>query len=150
MMILIISFKNVCIPMCYFSWSGFILKNKIKSTTPESWGSFRYPWHAPRPAGWGHHQKFRNQHSANLSSIWYIMTFPDSKVHGTNIGPIRGRQDPGGPHVGPINFAIWVMILIHFRHCWSFMGSSVTEGTESRWCGKRTHIDVIMSHTILS
>ena len=32
---------------------------------------------------------------------------PDSKVHGANMGPIWGRQDPGGPHVGPINFAIW-------------------------------------------
>ena len=25
----------------------------------------------------------------------------DSKVHGANMGPIWGRQDPGGPHVGP-------------------------------------------------
>ena len=32
---------------------------------------------------------------------------PDSKVHGANMGPIWGRQDPGGPHVDPINFAIW-------------------------------------------
>ena len=32
---------------------------------------------------------------------------PDSKVHGTNMGPIWGRQDPGGPHVGLMNFAIW-------------------------------------------
>ena len=32
---------------------------------------------------------------------------PDSKVHGDNMGPIWGRQDPGGPHVGPMNFAIW-------------------------------------------
>ena len=32
---------------------------------------------------------------------------PDSKVHGTNMGPIWGRQDPGGPDVGPMNFAIW-------------------------------------------
>ena len=23
------------------------------------------------------------------------------------MGPIWGRQDPGGPHVGPLNFAIW-------------------------------------------
>ena len=29
---------------------------------------------------------------------------PNSKVHGANMGPIWGRQDPGGPHVGPINF----------------------------------------------
>ena len=32
---------------------------------------------------------------------------PDSKVHGANMGHIWGRQDPGGPHVGPMNFAIW-------------------------------------------
>ena len=31
----------------------------------------------------------------------------DSKVHGANMGPIWGRQDPGGPHVGPMNLAIW-------------------------------------------
>ena len=29
---------------------------------------------------------------------------PDNKDHGANIGPIWGRQDPGGPHVGPMNF----------------------------------------------
>ena len=34
-------------------------------------------------------------------------TDPDSKVHGANMKPIWGRQDPGGPHVGPINFPIW-------------------------------------------
>ena len=28
-------------------------------------------------------------------------------VHGTNMGPIWGRQDPGGPHVIRMNFAIW-------------------------------------------
>ena len=32
---------------------------------------------------------------------------PDSKVHGANMGPIWGRQDPGWPQVGPMNFAIW-------------------------------------------
>ena len=34
---------------------------------------------------------------------------PDSKVHGATMGPIWGWQDPGGPHVGPMNFAIWVL-----------------------------------------
>ena len=33
--------------------------------------------------------------------------FPDSKVNWANMGPIWGRQDPGGPHVGSMNFAIW-------------------------------------------
>ena len=31
---------------------------------------------------------------------------PDSKVHGANLGPTWGRQDPAGPHAGPMNFAI--------------------------------------------
>ena len=49
---------------------------------------------------------------------------PDSKVHGANVGSIWGRQDPGGPHVGPMNFAIWEHIqsyvcmdkLVHLKH----------------------------------
>ena len=35
---------------------------------------------------------------------------PDSKVHVANMGPIWDRQDPGWPHVGPTNLAIWVCI----------------------------------------
>ena len=35
-------------------------------------------------------------------------SYSDSKVYGTNMGPSWGRQVPGGPHVGPTNFAIWV------------------------------------------
>ena len=34
------------------------------------------------------------------------VSIPDRKVHGANMGPIWGRQDPGGPHVDPINFVI--------------------------------------------
>ena len=40
---------------------------------------------------------------------------PDSKVHGANMGPIWGRQDPGGPHVGPMNFAIWVCLQMNTK-----------------------------------
>ena len=29
---------------------------------------------------------------------------PGSKVHGANMGLIWGRQDPGGPHVSPMNY----------------------------------------------
>ena len=32
---------------------------------------------------------------------------PDSKAHGANMGHIWGRQNPGGPHVGSMSFAIW-------------------------------------------
>ena len=35
---------------------------------------------------------------------------PDSKIHGANMGPTWGRQDPGGPHVGHTNLAIWAVI----------------------------------------
>ena len=40
----------------------------------------------------------------------HYWTYPDSKVHGDSMGPIWGRQDPGGPRVGPMNFAIWVTL----------------------------------------
>ena len=36
-----------------------------------------------------------------------IRNIPDSKIHGANMGPTWGRQDPGGPHVGPMNLVIW-------------------------------------------
>ena len=36
----------------------------------------------------------------------YMYLNPDSKVHAANMGPIWGRQEPGGPHIGPIDIAI--------------------------------------------
>ena len=41
------------------------------------------------------------------SRIHSLKMSPDSKVHGANMGPNWGRHDPGGPQVGPMNFAIW-------------------------------------------
>ena len=38
-----------------------------------------------------------------------MISIPDSKVRGANMGPIWDRQDPGGPHFGPMNLAIWDM-----------------------------------------
>ena len=35
--------------------------------------------------------------------------YRDSKVHVANMGPIWGRQDPGGPVVDPMNFVIWLI-----------------------------------------
>ena len=42
-----------------------------------------------------------------LCSVLAGEDIPDSKVHGAYMGPIWGRQDPGGPRVGPMNLAIW-------------------------------------------
>ena len=38
------------------------------------------------------------------------MIYPDSKVHGANMGPTWVLLAPDGPHVGPMNLAIWVML----------------------------------------
>ena len=40
-----------------------------------------------------------------------MVSYPDSKVHGANMGPIWVRQDPAGPHIVPMNFAIWGVLL---------------------------------------
>ena len=48
--------------------------------------------------------------SGTVYSEWILQGIgntPDSKVHGANMGPIWDRQDPAGPHVGPMNVAIW-------------------------------------------
>ena len=42
-----------------------------------------------------------------MTEFWFH-EYHDSKGHGANMGPIWDRQDPGGPHVGPMTFAIWV------------------------------------------
>ena len=47
--------------------------------------------------------------------------YPNNKVHGANMGLIWGQQDPGGPHVGPMNLAICVFFSFVFvfslRYC---------------------------------
>ena len=39
--------------------------------------------------------------------------FPDSKVHGANMGPTWVLSAPDGPHVGPMNLAIRVFIRLN-------------------------------------
>ena len=89
---------------------------------------------------------------------------PDNKCHGATMGPILGRQDPGGPHVGPMNFAIWDLphdcLFNRLCRCkWKKTGEFPTQRTSnaeniSIWwrhpgnnlnhisltCGNRTHI----------
>ena len=56
-------------------------------------------------------QFLRNEH-ANLRVPVRVVELrliqiPNSKVHGANMGPTWGHQDPGGPHVGPMEIANW-------------------------------------------
>ena len=47
-------------------------------------------------------------------ALWWSEAYrvvPDNKVHGANMGPTWGREDPGGSHAGPMNFAIWVALV---------------------------------------
>ena len=39
--------------------------------------------------------------SGEFGEIVTTRKLPESKVHGANMEPILGRQDPGGPHVSP-------------------------------------------------
>ena len=50
----------------------------------------------------------RRKNTSQLCIPWLLYQHPDSKVHRANMGPIWGRQDPDGPHVGPMNLAIRV------------------------------------------
>ena len=47
----------------------------------------------------------------------------DSKDQGANMGPPLGGQDPGGPHFGPMNLAIWDVLYIMFKwlNDWSWI-----------------------------
>ena len=58
----------------------------------------------------------RNGEESRISCLYNIYydvhwpktdIIPDSKVYGPNMGPTSGRQGPGGPHVGPMDLAIW-------------------------------------------
>ena len=42
-------------------------------------------------------------------SVALAKDHPDSKVHGANMGPIWILSVPEGPHVGPLNLAIWAV-----------------------------------------
>ena len=43
------------------------------------------------------------------SAAFLVDESPDNKVHGANMGPTWVLSAQGGPHVDPMNFAIWVI-----------------------------------------
>ena len=52
---------------------------------------------------------------------------PDSKIQGANKGPIWGPQDPGGPHVGPMNLDICNTTPLCMR-IWWYLSSKILSG----------------------
>ena len=62
------------------------------------------------PAYFQHRPVMTNFSNANPVVMATDLILPNdsySKVHGANMGPNWGRQDPGGSHVGPMNLAFW-------------------------------------------
>ena len=52
-----------------------------------------------------------------IHHLYVYVNYHDSKLHGANRGPIWARQNPGVPHFGPMNFAIWdVEVCIHSQN----------------------------------
>ena len=70
--------------------------------------------------------KFHDRDYYNNPPYAKHIAIPDSKVHGANMGPIWDRQVLVGPHVGPMNLAIWD----DFKRCyvprciWTYFVSS--------------------------
>ena len=56
-------------------------------------------------------------HGISNIGISMVHSYPHSKVHGANMGPIWGRQDPGGTHVGTVSFFTWVSFLGFSMDC---------------------------------
>ena len=53
----------------------------------------------------------------DLFSLYF--SNPDSKVHGANMGPSGADRTPKWAHVGPMNFAIWEIMLSENNNTWS-------------------------------
>ena len=60
---------------------------------PLAWSMWMYWWSD------GHYM---------MSRLCHLQSYPDSKVHGANMGPIWVLSAPDGPHVGTMNLAIRV------------------------------------------
>ena len=78
--------------------------------------------------------------------------FPDSKVHGANMGPTWVLSAPDGPHVGPMNLAIkdWYIWAISKTQQKQKSTNRVHNSWELRWLwdyldGLMKYDDVIMS-----
>ena len=42
-----------------------------------------------------------------IPRVWKRVYIPDNKVHGANMGLTWVLSAPDGPHIGPMNLAIW-------------------------------------------
>ena len=90
---------------------------------------------------WYHHVSRLYCAWINDYIIQKVSRYPDSKVHRANMGPTLVLLAPDGPHVGPMNLAIWVII----GPCPDFNGS-FTKLPQKLWILPATDIPSIYNH----
>ena len=78
------------------SFFDFLHLNKLMNKQ-SSWQWLEMTWHS-----W----------DINVMRLPCSYNYPDSKVHGANMGPTWVLSAPGGPHVGPMNLAIREMLFL--------------------------------------
>ena len=90
---------------------------------------------------WIPSQRFSNAESFPCHHTIIILLNPDSKVHGANMGPIWGRQDPGGQKCWPHELYCLESITFHDHLPWSYWFGDrrvITKKTYNRryssWC----------------
>ena len=79
----------------------------------EIWGTYTKHLVYPRPDPMRDKRVIKSHWTAQASFIYLVDRYvsfqsvnPDSKVHGTNMGPTWVLSVPDGPHVDPLNLAI--------------------------------------------
>ena len=72
-----------------------------------------------------------------------IEGYPDSKVHLANMGSTWGRQDPGGLHVGLMNFAIRGIRVVFIQHTRDYGCGVISEWMNDRY---RIHLFSALFH----
>ena len=76
---------------------------------------------------------------------------PDSKVHEAYMGPTWGRQDPGEPHVGPMNLAIrggltvWLLPVL----CLCYSYPLISSMKHFKFIQSPTHLITYIIHSAL-
>ena len=100
--------------MCLMSWWLFFIINSDFFTQNESLQAICL-WYIPSMCAWFVVHCFvvilPGVTTLPYNFIVQVPQSPDSKVHGANMGPIWGRHDPGGSHIGPMNIATWEVTL---------------------------------------
>ena len=94
-----------------------------------------------------------------FSDLWIegcchsLNSFPDSKVHGANMGTTWVLSTPDGPHVGPMNLAIRVVLPVSTFHIptllilWRLSGCLLAGSlgiSSPRHCFVMTHMGFVM------